>query len=303
MNKLRKQKCETFTSSCANEASSVSFWTERTPQPTRIKDPALEQLVHRSAPTVYRTCQNINTTAEAKYFLLTPNTGPVHASSVSEQSCTTCTVRSVNTCTADPSAHSHGHQTMQECHNYTELALPYFKRAFWTKEMSHYDVQPPPSGFNQQPRSGRRGCFYWIKIWRFAQKQKLASYSEGSQSTIRGEEGGGSEESAWNNWRWSVRGEITVLTSWCLFIVSPACASLVNTNTHLVLELPVRIAGCTANWANGSYSWRQLAITLVICCSLFLFWLFLYVAPFNWDMVFDLQIYAAPLSGQNWTEF
>lgn len=164
MNKLRKQKCETFTSSCANEASSVSFWTERTPQPTRIKDPALEQLVHRSAPTVYRTCQNINTTAEAKYFLLTPNTGPVHASSVSEQSCTTCTVRSVNTCTADPSAHSHGHQTMQECHNYTELALPYFKRAFWTKEMSHYDVQPPPSGFNQQPRSGRRGCFYWIKI-------------------------------------------------------------------------------------------------------------------------------------------
>ena len=115
--------------------------------------------------------------------------------------------------------------------------------------------------------------------------------------------GGGSEESAWNNWRWSVPGEITVLTSWCLFIVSPACASLVNTNTHLVLELPVRIAGCTANWANGSYSWRQLAITLVICCSLFLFWLFLYVAPFNWDMVFDLQIYAAPLSGQNWTEF
>ena len=50
--------------------------------------------------------------------------------------------------------------------------------------------------------------------------------------------------------------------------VKTSCASLMNTNTHLVLRLSVRITGCMANWANVSYSWRQLAITLVICCSL-----------------------------------
>lgn len=50
--------------------------------------------------------------------------------------------------------------------------------------------------------------------------------------------------------------------------VKTSCASLINTNTPLALELPVRIAGCKANWADGSYSWRQFTITLVICCSL-----------------------------------
>lgn len=109
-----------------------------------MKTTMLDQRPHRSALRVcIRSCQSINTTAEAKYFLLkAPNSKhrPLDASSVREPCCTTRTVHSVNTCTADHSALSHGHQTMQECHNYTALALPYFKRAPRMKEVSHQNL-------------------------------------------------------------------------------------------------------------------------------------------------------------------